>query len=366
MFQDIYKNKKVFITGHTGFKGSWLSLWLLELGAKVKGYSLEPYTADDHYNLLKLENSMESVIGDVRDLDKLKLEIKKFNPDYIFHLAAQPLVRDSYINPVYTYDVNVMGTVNVLEASRGAINLKSIINVTTDKCYENIERVEGYKEHEPMGGYDPYSSSKGCSELVTSSFRRSFYNSHKENNVPLVATARAGNVIGGGDWCKDRIMTDTFTSLLSNKSIEVRNPDAVRPWQHVLEPLSGYLWLGAQAELANKADFSEAWNFGPELEELVSVKKVVQQVIKIWGSGSWKDTSSAEQLHEAKLLHLDITKAKEKLKWAPSLSVDESIGMTVDWYKKYSLGNKMREVSLNQIAEYSKIALQKNIAWAKA
>jgi CDP-glucose 4,6-dehydratase len=309
---------------------------------------------------------MESVIGDIRDLDKLKLEIKKFNPDYIFHLAAQPLVRDSYLNPVYTYDVNVMGTVNVLEAAKSASNLKALINVTTDKCYENIEREEGYKENESMGGYDPYSSSKGCSELVTSAFRRSFYNLNNDSRLPMIATARAGNVIGGGDWCKDRIMTDSFTSLINGKPIEVRSPDAVRPWQHVLEPLSGYLWLGAQAELANKADFAEAWNFGPELEELVSVKKVVQQVIKSWGSGSWKDTSSADQLHEAKLLHLDITKVKEKLKWAPSLSVEESIDMTVDWYKKYSVDYiNMREVSLKQIEEYSRIAMSKGIAWAK-
>lgn len=361
-----YFSKKVFVTGHTGFKGSWLTLWLLQLGATVKGYSLPPYTDNDHYKLLGLDKSVESAIGDIRDLDKLKKEIKEFNPDYIFHLAAQPLVRDSYLNPIYTYEVNVMGTANLLEAGRNMKNLKAIINITTDKCYENYEREEGYKENEPMGGYDPYSSSKGCSELVTSAYRRSFYNLDKDNSLPMVATVRAGNVIGGGDWCKDRIMTDIFTSLMQGKEIEVRNPNSVRPWQHVLEPLSGYLWLGAQAESDNKKAYAEAWNFGPKLEKLVSVREVVEQVLTLWGKGSWKDVSDKQQLHEANLLHLDISKAKEKLGWSPALNIEDSITMTVDWYKNFVNAKiPVYNYSLSQIDEYTNIAESKKIQWSK-
>ena len=365
MFSDIYARKKVFITGHTGFKGSWLSLWLLNLGAIVKGYSLAPYTKNDHFVAANLSNSLTSIIGDIRNYKKLKKELTEFQPDYIFHLAAQPLVRDSYLNPRDTYETNIMGTANILNIAREQNNLKALINVTTDKCYENIEKKSGYKETEPMGGHDPYSSSKGCSELVTSAYRRSFFSNQTTSNLPVIATARAGNVIGGGDWCKDRIMTDAITALINNKPIKVRNPEAIRPWQHVLEPLSGYLWLAAKSELDNKTQYAQAWNFGPKTDELISVKNVVEMVIDHWGNGSWENTSDPNNFHEAKLLHLDISKAQEKLDWSPTLTIPQSVEMTVDWYKEYNNNKQnMREFSLEQINKYAILARKQSLAWA--
>ena len=364
-FADVYKGKKVFITGHTGFKGSWLSLWLLQLGAIVKGYALRPYTKNDHFIATNLDNDLVSTIGDIRDYSNLKKELLDFNPEYIFHLAAQPLVRDSYLKPRDTYETNIMGTVNILNAARKLKDLKAIINITTDKCYENIEKESGYKEKEPMGGYDPYSSSKGCSELITSAYRRSFFNLDKDPLSSMLASARAGNVIGGGDWCKDRIMTDSISALMNNESIKIRNPKAVRPWQHVLEPLSGYLWLAAQAEIKNKKDYAEAWNFGPKINKLVSVQNVVEVIINNWGKGSWQDISNPNELHEAKLLNLNIEKAEKKLNWKPTLSVKESIEMTVDWYKEYNNREQsdMKDVSLSQVSKYEKIAREQKIAW---
>lgn len=361
MFNNYYKDKKVFVTGHTGFKGSWLVLWLLALGAIVKGYALEPYTKDDHYVVLGLDSKIESVIADVRDLDSLKKEMADFQPDVVFHLAAQPLVRASYFEPVATYATNVIGTVNVLDAVRECSSVKSFVNVTTDKCYENVEKTEGYKEDEPMGGYDPYSSSKGCSELVTAAYRRSFF---FDKDV-FIATARAGNVIGGGDWCKDRIMTDSINSLMQNEPIKIRNPQATRPWQHVLEPLSGYLLLASQANAANKQAFAQGWNFGPDSIAVSTVGEVVDLVIEHWGSGSWQDVSNAADLHEAKLLQLDITKAKTQLQWLPVLNEADSIRYTVQWYKNYAAKKvNYYKFSLSQLKEYCNSAKIKNIEWA--
>ena len=361
MFSDFYKDKKVFITGHTGFKGSWLAMWLLQLGAKVKGYSLAPYTSKDFYKVCGLDNKVNSVIADVRDYNKLQAEVNSFDPEVIFHLAAQPLVRESYSFPRETYEINVMGTVNLLEASKSLSNLKSVVVVTSDKCYENIETEKGYKETDPMGGHDPYSSSKGCTELVVSAYRNSFY---QKLNI-MLASARAGNVIGGGDWCKDRIIPDTINALVSGNPIQVRNPKAVRPWQHVLEPLSGYLTLGAKGG-KNWAKYANAWNFGPESLKLIKVKEVVELVLEYWGSGSWEDVSDPKAVHEAHLLNLDCTKAKNGLDWEPVLSTEESIQLTVDWYRIFQNAKEdMYNFSLSQLNNYIEKARIKGIIWSK-
>lgn len=367
MFSDFYKNKKVFLTGHTGFKGSWLALWLSELGAEVKGYALEPNTERDHYIVSNIGSRVESVIGDIRDYEKLNKEIKTFNPDVIFHMAAQPLVRYSYANPIENYETNVMGTVNIFEIASKLPNLISILNVTTDKCYENVEQERGYKESDHLGGHDPYSSSKACSEIVTSSMRRSFFES-KSDNQTLVTTARAGNVIGGGDWCEDRIIADCFRSLSQNKPIEVRNPSAVRPWQHVLEPLSGYLHL---ASLRNENDwkrFAGPWNFGPIVDKLVTVGELVDMVITSLGKGSWEDRSNSDSPHEAKLLHLDIEKALERIGWRPNLSVIESVDFTTKWYQAFLESKdplaEMSSFSIEQLNQYISKARKNNLTWA--
>lgn len=366
MFDGVYKNKRVFITGHTGFKGSWLAFWLLLLGARVKGYALEPKTDQDHFVVTGTNSHIESVIGDVRDLDSIKNEISSFKPEIVFHLAAQALVRESYQNPVDTYQTNVMGTVNILEAIRVCNSVQSFVNVTTDKCYENVESVEGYPETAPLGGYDPYSSSKACSEIVTSAYRRSFFNLKDNIDVPLIATARAGNVIGGGDWSKDRIMTDSISSLLRNKTIKIRNPFAIRPWQYVLEPLGGYLLLASKAFQRGYNKYSGSWNFGPNPGKVFSVKTVVDKVVECWGSGMWHDASNPNDLHEARLLQLDITKARKELKWEPILEIEECVSMTVDWYRYLNEQDcNMHEFSKSQIDGYCKKAKSKMLEWAE-
>lgn len=361
MFSNFYKGKKVFITGHTGFKGSWLALWLLQLGAKIKGFALEPYTKNDHFVVTYLASQIESVIGDIRDLDKLKSAVNNYKPDIVFHLAAQPLVRRSYVDPVFTYSTNIIGTVNILEAIRNCSSVISFLNVTSDKCYENVEKIEGYKEHEAMGGYDPYSSSKGCSELVTSAYRRSFFNGVNDGREVFIATARAGNVIGGGDWCQDRIMTDSINALANNKPIRLRNPDSTRPWQHVLEPLSGYLLLASQSD----KKLVGGWNFGPDGIDNLSVRDVVKLVIKSWGSGVWEDISDPNSPHEAGLLNLDITKSKNGLKWKPVLSVEESVDFTVGWYREFfENGGSMMSCSVGQLGSYTQKAAKKGAIWS--
>ena len=279
LFNGIYNNKTVLVTGHTGFKGSWLCFWLIQMGAKVIGYSLEPPTSPNHFELLNLD--MVSVIGDIRDSDKLNAVFAQYQPEIVFHLAAQPLVRLSYKEPVETFETNVIGTLKVFEACRSTKSVRAIVNITSDKCYQNKEWVWGYRENDPMGGYDPYSASKGCAELVTSSYRNSFFNVNeygKSHNV-LLASCRAGNVIGGGDWAKDRLMTDIMVAVSEGKKVVIRNPRATMPWQHVLEPLSGYLMLG-QKLFEGKKEFAQAWNFGPGEQGAITVKEVVENIKK--------------------------------------------------------------------------------------
>lgn len=328
-----YNNKKVFITGHTGFKGSWLSTILLSMGAQVKGYALELEYENTIYDSLLTNKNFTSIIDDIRNAGRLTAEILNFKPDYIFHLAAQPLVRLSYRLPADTFGINVMGTTNLLDSIRSLDNKCSIVIITTDKVYENKEQHILYKETDRLGGYDPYSASKACTELVVSSFRNSFFNPDKYPvHQKAIASARAGNVIGGGDWSEDRIIPDIVKSLIKEKPVEVRNPGAVRPWQHVLEPLFGYLLLGANLN-ADPANFSEAFNFGPNDTDHLTVKEVVEKCIDVINKGSWKDVSGNAKLHEANLLMLDIEKAKNKLGWKPKLNSSDAISWTMDWYK---------------------------------
>ncbi len=357
MFNNIYKGRKVFLTGHTGFKGSWLALWLTMLGADVWGYSLKPNTQPAMFKELDIENRIyKSVIGDILDMEKLENTIIDFKPDIIFHLAAQPLVRLSYKEPLLTYQTNVIGTLNVLIAAEKCKSVKAFVNVTTDKCYENKEISRGYKEDEPMGGYDMYSSSKGCVEIMSSSFRRSFL---QGENGYAMATARAGNVIGGGDWALDRLIPDCVKYINSNQKIEIRNPIAVRPWQHVLEPLSGYLLLG-QRLLEEGKKYAEGFNFGPGEESVLKVAEVAQMVVEDYGKGEVV-VHKKDDLHEANLLMLNIEKAKKVLGWIPTYKADVAISKTVDWYKHfYSKDTDMYEYTLNQIKEF-----EGNIKWNK-
>ena len=343
-----YKGKKVLITGHTGFKGSWLSIWLHNLGADVVGISLDPKTNKDNFVLSKIGDKIRDYRANILELSKIEEIINIEKPEILFHLAAQPIVLDSYDNPVYTFEVNVMGTVNLLEAFRKSESLQTAVFITTDKCYENIEKDYSYKETDPMGGYDPYSASKGASELVISSYRRSFF----QDSEKKIASARAGNVIGGGDWAPFRIMVDIINAIQKEKIIEIRNPLATRPWQHVLEPLGGYLLLGAK--MMREKKFDEAWNFGPEKENIVSVKELLNKTIVNYGKGEWNDVSDKEKLHEAKLLSLDITKAKTELGWYPSLGLDETVEYTADWYKRYKKEDVFY-LCIEQIENYTNI-----------
>lgn len=349
---NIFKNKNVLVTGHTGFKGSWLSIWLKELGANVIGYALEPINPEDNFCLSGLKDNMVDIRGDIRDSTLLNEVFKKYKPEIVFHLAAQPLVRYSYEHPKYTYEVNVIGSLNLLEAVRNSQYTKAAVIITSDKCYENKEWIWGYRENDPMGGYDPYSSSKGCVEVLVSSYRNSFFNPKEyANHNKVIASVRAGNVIGGGDWSKDRIVPDCINALKTNKSIILRNPNAIRPWQHVLEPLGGYLKLGSQL-LKYGTEFSGAWNFGPREESIVSVEEIVKKIIKYWGYGHYKILgSSSNSLHEANLLNLDISKAKFKLQWQPNWNVDKAIEKTVEWYKNYN-NTDVYNLCVKQINEY--------------
>jgi CDP-glucose 4,6-dehydratase len=342
---DTFRNRRVFITGHTGFKGSWLALWLHGLGAKVYGYSLPPPTTPSNYELSKVGKLLEGEwIADIRDRDQMKVAIQDCQPDVIFHLAAQPLVRASYREPFETFEVNVMGTASVLDAVRAANNPCAVICITTDKCYENHEREEGYSEGEPMGGYDPYSASKGAAEILIASYRRAFFNPDAlaTHGVQL-ASARAGNVIGGGDFAEDRIVVDLIKALQAGETLKVRNPQAVRPWQHVLEPLSGYLSLAEKMLSSLSPQWCEAWNFGPEQESEKTVGELVDLFIKAWGSGNWEDISSPYHLHEATILRLKIEKAKKNLNWHPTWSFQEMIQRTANWYRQ------MNTVSTQQL-----------------
>lgn len=351
MFNDIYAGKKVFLTGHTGFKGCWLSLWLTMLGAKVCGYSLAPNTNPSMFNELNISSKVEkSIIGNILDVAALERAMFDFQPDIVFHLAAQPLVRLSYSEPVLTYQTNVIGSLNVLEAARKCKSVKAFVNVTTDKCYENKEINRGYREDEPMGGYDMYSSSKGCVEIMSSSYRRSFL---QDDSAFAMATARAGNVIGGGDWALDRLIPDCVIAINKGEKIEIRNPIAVRPWQHVLEPLSGYLLLG-QKLLEHGKKYAEGFNFGPDESNVLKVADVAQKVVEFYGKGEVV-VQKRDNLHEAGLLMLNIDKAKKVLGWHPSLSADEAVKKTVEWYKNFYNNNiNMFDFTLEQIDDYSR------------
>lgn len=329
-----YKDKKIFITGHTGFKGSWLTAVLHSFGTNIKGYALEPEQPGGLFDFLQPLSLAENVIADIRDKDRLMDEINKFQPDMIFHLAAQPLVRRSYQMPADTFHINVTGTANLLEAVSGLSNKCEIVVITTDKVYHNREEDVLYNEDDMLGGYDPYSASKACTELVVDSFRKSFFNiDNYELHQKALASVRAGNVIGGGDWSTDRIIPDIINSLQHARPVLVRNPSAVRPWQHVLEAVSGYLLLGIKLS-QHPREFSKAYNFGPLPGDHLPVKELVQTAINAWGSGEWKDISGADQPHEAGLLKLDITRALKELGWKPKLNAASAITWTVDWYRQ--------------------------------
>ncbi len=346
--KDFWQGKHVFITGHTGFKGSWLSLWLHSLGAKVKGYSLEAPTTPSLFNEAKIDSIIDSHIGDIRDQDTLHKSMTEFNPDILIHMAAQSLVRYSYDAPIETYEVNVIGTAKVLEVARICVNLKAIVNITTDKCYENNERPQSYKEDDPMGGYDPYSSSKGCAELVTSAYRRSFF---QGQGVGL-ASARAGNVFGGGDWADDRLIPDILRSFERGEPVVIRNPKATRPWQHVLEPLSGYLIL-AQKLYEDYEKYAEGWNFGPNEQDVKPVDWILDKMIDKWPNSSWKLDKEFNP-HEAGFLQLDIAKAKSKLVWKPVWELSHTLDKIVDWHRAWMNNEDIQAICLAEIEEYTK------------
>ena len=351
MFDNVFEGKTVLVTGHTGFKGSWLCIWLKELGANVVGYALEPYTERDNFVVTDLQHKMTYLKGDVRDLSSLLKVFEDHQPEFVFHLAAQAIVRESYVNPKETYDVNIGGTVNVLECCRLTDSVRVIVNVTSDKCYENKEWIWGYREIDPMGGYDPYSSSKGCSELVTAAYRRSFFNpNNSEPHQKCLASVRAGNVIGGGDWQKHRIIPDCIRALQANEPIKIHNPMAIRPWQHVLEPLSGYLLLAFKM-YEDPQEFCGAWNFGPNYDSIILVGEVADKVVDYWGGGSWISLSTTKEPYEAELLNLDCSKAKSYLKWFHVWDVNRAIEKSIEWYKNYEKTDP-HEICVNQIEEF--------------
>lgn len=347
---DFWKGKRVFLTGHTGFKGSWLSLWLQSMGAIVRGYSLNPPTNPSLFEVAKVSEGMDSEIGDIRNLEQLQKSMQSFNPDILIHMAAQPLVRLSYKEPIETYSTNVMGTVNVLESARYCSNLKAIVSVTTDKCYENREWEWGYRENEPMGGHDPYSNSKGCAELVTSAYRNSFFNT---DATAALASARAGNVIGGGDWAEDRLIPDILRAFEKGKSVVIRNPLSTRPWQHVLEPLSGYLVL-AQHLYEEGNTFAEGWNFGPKDDDCRPVNWILDKMVSFWGEGANWQLDENENPHEANFLKLDCSKAATRLKWHPQWRLEQTLQRIVEWHRAWLQRENMHIHCLNEIQQYLK------------
>jgi CDP-glucose 4,6-dehydratase len=347
-----WRGKKVFLTGHTGFKGSWLSIWLNSMGAEVTGYALKPPTKPSLFELARLARSMRSVIGDIRDMRRLEKAVLSAGPAVIIHMAAQPIVRESYVNPRETYETNVMGTVNLFEAARKCGSVRAILNVTTDKCYENKERQLGYKEGEPLGGYDPYSSSKACSELVTSAYRNSFFNpkDHSRHGVAL-ASARAGNVIGGGDWAADRLIPDIIRAALKGEKVLIRNPGAIRPWQHVLEPLSGYLML-VETLYRHGPRFAGAWNFGPDAGDAKDVEWLVRRMFRDWRDGPGYSIDKGRHPHEARYLRLNSSKARAQLGWTPRWHVGQAIDKIIEWTLAYKRKEDMHKFSLKQIEAY--------------
>ncbi len=352
MNTEFWRGKRVLLTGHTGFKGSWLSLWLQSMGAQVVGFALAPPTKPSLFEVAGIEQGMTSIISDIRDLAHLRQVFAEHQPEIVIHMAAQPLVRYSYIEPVETYSTNVMGVVNLLEAVRSTPSVKAVVNVTTDKCYENREWAWGYRENEAMGGYDPYSSSKGCAELVTAAYRNSYFHPAKyhEHGV-AIASAKAGNVIGGGDWAEDRLIPDIMRAITEGRAVNIRNPQAIRPWQHVLEPLSGYLLL-AQKLYEDGATYAEGWNFGPNDEDAKPVQWIVERLTQSWGEGASWLLDGGEHPHEAHYLKLDCSKAKGQLNWHPRWHLDEALVKIVDWHQAWRDEKDLREMTLRQISAY--------------
>lgn len=349
--RQFWAGKRVFLTGHTGFKGSWLSLWLQDLGAQVTGYALAAPTTPSLFASANVAANMVSIEADIRDLDRLTEEVAAANPDIVMHLAAQPLVRYSYDNPIETYQVNVMGTANLLEAIRRNGGAQAVVCITTDKCYENREWDWGYRENEPMGGHDPYSSSKGCSELVISAYRRSYFDAE---GAPAVASARAGNVIGGGDWAEDRLIPDMMRAMMAQQPVVIRNPNSIRPWQHVIEPLCGYLVLAEQL-CKRGSEVAEGWNFGPRDDDAKPVGWIVDHVTDAWGDGASWDLDGQDHPHEAQYLKLDISKAANELGHTPRLSLEAALGWTVDWYKAFKAGEDMGDTTRDQIRRFESL-----------
>jgi CDP-glucose 4,6-dehydratase len=351
-----WHGKRVLLTGHTGFKGSWLSLWLQSMGAQVTGYALAPPTNPSLFDMADVGKGMTSVIGDIRDLVKLQSVFGEHQPEIVIHMAAQPLVRYSYQNPVETYATNVMGTVHLLEAVRNTPGVKAVVNITTDKCYENKEWVWGYRENEPMGGFDPYSNSKGCAELVSAAYRSSFFNanSYAQHGV-ATATVRAGNVIGGGDWAQDRLIPDILVAFEQGRKVCIRNPHAIRPWQHVMEPLRGYLTLAEQL-FEHGPSFGEGWNFGPNDEDAKPVGWIVEQMAALWGADAQWQVDGGEHPHEAHYLKLDISKARSRLDWHPALRLQDALALIIEWSKQHAAGGNMRQLTLSQLQAYQALA----------
>jgi len=349
MNRAFWRGKRIMLTGHTGFKGSWLSIWLKSLDAEVLGYALAPST---NPSLFEVGHGMASVVADIRDLAYLQKVMVDYQPEIVIHMAAQPLVRYSYLDPVGTYSTNVMGTVNLFEAIRQTKSVKAVVNVTSDKCYENREWAWGYRENEAMGGFDPYSSSKGCSELVTAAYRNSYFNPGQyEKHGVAIASGRAGNVIGGGDWAEDRLIPDMMRAISSGNSVNIRSPKSIRPWQHVLEPLSGYLLLAEKLYL-DGANYSEAWNFGPNDDDTKSVEWIADNLTRAWGEGASWHLEYSTQVHEAQYLKLDCSKAKTQLEWVSKWSLIKAIDQICIWHKAHIAGADMHEISLQQIGQY--------------
>lgn len=350
--RNFWRGKKVLVTGHTGFKGSWLCLWLSLLGAEVVGYALKPPTKPSLFEICKIDKIIKSTIGDITDLVKLKKVFTAFKPEIVIHMAAQSLVRESYIDPCNTYSTNVIGTINLFEAVRACANIRAVINVTTDKCYKNDDRQKSFRENDALGGFDPYSSSKACSELVTSAYRSSFFNpdDYKKHRV-AIASVRAGNVIGGGDWAKDRLIPDFVRAVLSGDKIYVRNPKAIRPWQHVFEPLSGYLIL-AEKLYKYGQKYGDAWNFGPDFKGTKNVEWIIRKLCGKWGKGAAYEINKGKHPHEAACLRLDCVKAQKKLGWRPSWDLETSLDKIIEWTKVYQKKDNLRQLSCSQIEEF--------------
>ena len=359
--KEFWKNKRILVTGHTGFKGSWLSLWLQNMGANVVGVSLDPPTKPCLYEQARIADEMDDLRADIRDLNNIKAIFKKYKPEIVFHLAAQSLVRYSYREPVETYQTNVMGTLNILEAIRSVESVRAAVMITTDKCYENREWEWGYRENEPMGGHDPYSSSKGCAELLIASYRDSYfpiaaYDEHKT----AIASVRAGNVIGGGDWAEDRLIPDIIRAVQLNTIVHIRNPNAIRPWQHVLEPLGGYIELAEKLFISGDK-YAEAWNFGPKEEDAKPVQWIVKKITELWGEGAKWVIDKGEHPHEASYLKLDCSKAHTKLKWWPKWPLETALGKIIEWHKEELKGADMKLYTLNQIENYMQVQESNNV-----